>query len=64
MRISATAQTAAAAIVALFSQLLATTTFADDDKSHHFRHHIEHVLLISIDGFHAVDLSTCIASNL
>ena len=64
MRISATAQTAAAAIVALFSQLPVTTTFADDDKSRHSHHHIEHVLLISIDGFHAVDLSTCIASNL
>jgi hypothetical protein len=64
MKISATAQTAAAALVAPFAQLPATTTFADDDKSPHFRHHIEHVLLISIDGFHAVDLSTCVASNL
>src|SRR5262245_5254716 len=64
MKMSATAQTPAAAIVALVSQLPATTTFADHDKSRHFRQDIEHVLLISIDGFHAVDLSTCIASNL
>jgi hypothetical protein len=26
--------------------------------------HVQHVLLISIDGFHAVDLETCVATNL
>jgi hypothetical protein len=54
--------TATAIAVALSSQILfATTTFADDDES---RRPIKHVLLLSIDGFHAVDLSNCIASNL
>ena len=53
--------TSAIALAAALS-LPAVPTYADDDG---FRHHrrIEHVLLISIDGFHGVDLTTCIASN-
>jgi hypothetical protein len=54
--------TSALAVATVLSfQLPATKTFADDDR---FHHHFEHVLLISIDGFHGVDLSNCIASNL
>ena len=60
MKLTRSAVSAAALAAALSLQLPATTSFADDDK---FHHRIEHVLLISIDGFHAVDLSTCIASN-
>jgi hypothetical protein len=50
------------------SQLMfATATYADDDGTHdHNRHgrRIEHVLLLSIDGFHGFDLANCIASQL
>jgi len=53
--------TSAIALAAALS-LPAIPTYADDDGFHHHRR-IEHVLLISIDGFHGVDLSTCIASN-
>ena len=49
--------------VALFSPiLLPATTLADDGPRH--RDSMRHVLLLSIDGFHAVDLKNCIASNL
>ena len=51
--------------VALSSQVLfAATTFADDDRMQDHGRRIEHVLLLSIDGFHGFDLSRCIASNL
>ncbi len=51
--------------VALSSQaLFAATTFADDDGMHHRDRRIEHVLLLSIDGFHGFDLTNCIASKL
>ncbi len=52
--------------VALFSPfLLPAATLADDDGSHHRdRDPTRHVLLLSIDGFHAVDLKSCIASHL
>src|ERR1700680_854832 len=52
--------------VALFSPiLLPATTLADDDGARHrARDPIRHVLLLSIDGFHAVDLKNCIASRL
>ena len=33
------------------------------DERHHHGNDIQHVLLISIDGFHAVDLSNCVASE-
>jgi predicted AlkP superfamily pyrophosphatase or phosphodiesterase len=62
MKMPRGARTSTAMAVALATQILfATTTFADDDKHHRS---VEHVLLLSIDGFHAVDLSTCIASGL
>jgi hypothetical protein len=52
--------------VALLSPiLLPATTLAEDDGGHHRdRDPIRHVLLLSIDGFHAVDLQKCIASHL
>jgi predicted AlkP superfamily pyrophosphatase or phosphodiesterase len=52
--------------VALFSPtLLPATTLADDDGSRHRdRDPIRHVLLVSIDGFHGIDLKNCIASHL
>ena len=57
-----------AMVAALSSQVaLAATSYADDDdKRHHDNHgrRIEHVLLLSIDGFHGFDLANCIASNL
>ncbi|HEY2526539.1 MAG TPA: alkaline phosphatase family protein [Xanthobacteraceae bacterium] len=53
--------TTTALALALSSQLLATAAFAGDDRDHR---PIEHVLLISIDGFHAVDLTNCVASGL
>jgi hypothetical protein len=53
--------------MAISSQvMLAATSFADDDGRHdHDQHgrHIEHVLLLSIDGFHGFDLTNCIASR-
>jgi predicted AlkP superfamily pyrophosphatase or phosphodiesterase len=50
--------------VALFSPiLLPATTLADDNGSRH-RDPIRHVLLLSIDGFHGIDLKNCIASHL
>jgi predicted AlkP superfamily pyrophosphatase or phosphodiesterase len=52
--------------VALFSPILQpATTLADDDgPRHRDRDPIRHVLLLSIDGFHGVDLKNCIASRL
>jgi Type I phosphodiesterase / nucleotide pyrophosphatase len=39
------------------SVLQATSAIADDDNK------VQHVLLVSIDGFHAVDLAICIATG-
>src|SRR5258708_2322483 len=52
--------------VALFSPILlpATTLAGDDGASHLGRDPVRHVLLLSIDGLHAVDLKNCIASHL
>jgi predicted AlkP superfamily pyrophosphatase or phosphodiesterase len=44
--------------------LQSTSTFADDAPRHRDHDRIRHVLLLSIDGFHAVDLQNCIASRL
>jgi hypothetical protein len=41
----------------LVSFLEATSAFADDDKK------VRHVLLLSVDGFHAVDLEICIKTG-
>jgi predicted AlkP superfamily pyrophosphatase or phosphodiesterase len=49
--------------VALSSPILAATTLADDDNAQRDRDRIRHVLLLSIDGFHAVDLAKCIAAG-
>jgi hypothetical protein len=38
----------------------ATPALSDDDAPRH----VDHVLLISVDGLHAVDLENCIATNL
>jgi predicted AlkP superfamily pyrophosphatase or phosphodiesterase len=52
--------------VALFSPILQpATTLADNDgPGHRDRDPIRHVLLLSVDGLHAVDLKNCIASHL
>jgi len=50
--------TGTALATGLFSSVLqATSAFADDDKK------VRHVLLLSVDGFHAVDLEICIATG-
>ncbi len=51
----------ASAIVGVLSSqfLFATASRADDDEGHHIRH----VLLLSIDGFHQFDLASCISSG-
>lgn len=43
--------------LSLFVVLLAGITFAEDNERHHG--HIKRVLLISIDGMHAVDFANC-----
>jgi predicted AlkP superfamily pyrophosphatase or phosphodiesterase len=56
----------AAMAAALFGVVLSPViALADDgDRPHHRDHdRIRHVLLISIDGFHAVDLQTCVAAH-
>src|ERR1700722_10239627 len=46
--------------VVLSSQFLCTAASrADDDEGHHIRH----VLLLSIDGFHQFDLTSCVPSG-
>ena len=50
---------------AAVSLILAAGSFAqarDEDHEHHDRH-IQHVLLISVDGLHAVDLARCTADD-
>jgi hypothetical protein len=50
---------AAASFLGLISALPATA----DNDSHHGRNRVDRVLLISIDGFHAVDLANCTAAG-
>jgi hypothetical protein len=58
MKVLARVLTGAALAIGLFSSVLqATSAFADDDKK------VRHVLLVSIDGFHAVDLAICVANG-
>jgi predicted AlkP superfamily pyrophosphatase or phosphodiesterase len=58
MKTSARVLAGTALATALFSSVLQTTSaFADDDKR------VRHVLLVSIDGFHAVDLESCAANG-
>jgi hypothetical protein len=53
MKVLTRVLTGTALATGLFSPVLqSTSAFADDDK-------VRHVLLISIDGFHAVDLEIC-----
>jgi hypothetical protein len=49
--------TTTAIAAALSSLAITATARADDD------HRFKHVLLLSIDGFHAVDLTTCVATG-
>jgi len=53
--------TGTALAAALFTPILPSATTRADDEGHD---RIRHVLLISIDGFHAVDLQKCEASHL
>src|SRR5215472_1202894 len=55
------ALTGTALAAALFTPILPSATTRADDVGHD---RIRHVLLISIDGFHAVDLQKCEASHL
>jgi predicted AlkP superfamily pyrophosphatase or phosphodiesterase len=57
-RLAMTAMTAVA-----FAPMLAPATLADDDAAHRDRDRIRHVLLLSIDGLHAVDLATCVKAG-
>jgi len=58
MKVLARVLTGTALATGLFSSVLqATSAFADDDKK------VRHVLLLSVDGFHAVDLEICIATG-
>ncbi|WP_407146194.1 alkaline phosphatase family protein [Bradyrhizobium sp. ORS 86] len=56
--------TTAIGVALSWQVLVAATAFADDDSAHHHGRRIEHVLLLSIDGFHGFDLTNCIASKL
>ena len=58
MKVLARVLTGTALATGLFSSVLqATSAFADDDNK------VQHVLLVSIDGFHAVDLEICAAKG-
>jgi Type I phosphodiesterase / nucleotide pyrophosphatase len=58
MKVLARVLTGTALATGLFSSVLqATSAFADDDNK------VRHVLLLSVDGFHAVDLAICIANG-
>ena len=41
----------------------AVVAHADDDSFRHHEQHVRHVLLISVDGLHALDLSNYVASH-
>ena len=56
----------AALVTALWGAVVlhGTTSAEEPDHRHHRNHdRIRHVLLLSIDGFHQVDLQTCIAAH-
>jgi hypothetical protein len=58
MNVLARVLTGTALATGLFSSVLQTTSaFADDDKK------VRHVLLLSVDGFHAVDLEICVKTG-
>jgi hypothetical protein len=58
MKVLARVLTGTALATGLFSLVLqATSAFAGDDIK------VQHVLLVSIDGFHAVDLAICVANG-
>jgi hypothetical protein len=58
MKVLARVLTGTALATGLFSSVLqATSAFADDDNK------VQRVLLVSIDGFHAVDLAICAAKG-
>jgi hypothetical protein len=58
MKVLARVLTGTALATGLFSPVLqATSAIADDDNK------VQHVLLVSIDGFHAVDLAICVAKG-
>jgi hypothetical protein len=58
MKVLARVLTGTVLATGLFSSVLqATSAFADDDKK------VRHVLLLSVDGFHAVDLAICAAKG-
>ncbi len=50
----------ASALCSLVLLPAATPVLGDDDSPRR----VDHVLLISVDGLHAVDLENCIATNL
>ena len=52
-----------AAITAATLACGVTVAQADDDSGHSQRHGYEHVLLISVDGMHAIDLTTWIETH-
>jgi predicted AlkP superfamily pyrophosphatase or phosphodiesterase len=56
--------TTAYAVMIFCPLAFSPTTRADDEHPRHRDHdRIRNVLLLSIDGFHAVDLATCVAAN-
>jgi hypothetical protein len=58
MKVLARVLTGTALAAGLFSPVLqATSAFAGDDTK------VQHVLLLSVDGFHAVDLAVCIKTG-
>ena len=58
MKVLARVLTGTALATGLFlSVLQVTSAIADDDNK------VQHVLLVSIDGFHAVDLAICVANG-
>jgi hypothetical protein len=54
----------ATALAAALCQVLLLPTARADDNDNRDSNKIRHVLLLSIDGFHALDLEKCIASGL
>jgi len=64
MKIVTQGLTTAALAAALFCPVLLPSTTLADDNDHRDLDRIQHVLLLSIDGFHGFDLKTCVASGL
>jgi hypothetical protein len=54
---------AASATIAVLSGSIMAADAADRDGPHRDLDRIRHVLLLSIDGFHAVDLAVCVAQG-